>query len=192
MHSVILDALENENSIENFLLTKLAEKGEEFAYFKLQDMNILPCRSCGSCAFKSPGKCVIEDDIHTIMRAIAPSSMIMMLSPIRFGGYSSQLKKVIDKFMPMSLPLYTVKDGHLLHPMRYGHKKLLAIGTVDKNLPEQEENFRKLVAANALNMQFSHKTLIFKTSDSRKEIEYEISNTIKEVSNDECQEDDRI
>lgn len=181
MSSVILDAFESEKSIGNTLKRLLEEKGQEFSHFKLKDMNILPCRSCGSCGVKTPGKCVLDDDMHGIMRAIAPSSLIIMLTSIRFGGYSSQLKKVLDRTMVMGLPLYIVKDGHLLHPMRYGKKSLLGIGLAEENLQGQEENFRTLVARNALNMQFACNTLIFKPSDDMTIIKREMESALKEV-----------
>lgn len=178
---VILNALESGNSIENTLIGMLVERGQEYSCFNLREMNILPCRSCGFCGVRTPGKCIIDDDIHPIMRAIAKSSTMVMLTPIRFGGYSSQLKKVVDRMMPMGMPFYMVKDGHLLHPMRYGHKSLLAIGVAEENLRGQEENFRTLVDRNALNMQFAHKALIFKPSDGIKEIEYGIGHVLMEV-----------
>ena len=106
-----------------------------------------------------------------------------MLTPIRFGGYSSQLKKAVDRTMSMGLPFYIVKNGHLLHAMRYGNKSLLAIGLAEENLRGQEENFRTLVTRNALNMSFSYKkALIFRPSDNPTRIENEISNVLSEVN----------
>lgn len=115
------------------------------------------------------------------MKAIAPGSLIILLTPVRFGGYSSQLKKVIDKLMIIVLPLYTVKDGHLLHPPRYGRKALLVIGQTGQNLPGEEDNFRLLAARNALNMQFAHRTLLFTPTDPIVKIEQEIGKALCEV-----------
>lgn len=181
MSLVILDAFEKENSIEKALKNLLKKTGKKSSYFKLKDLNILACRSCGACEMKSPGKCVFHDDMPEIMRAIAPGSLLVMLTPVRFGGYSSQLKKVIDKLMILVLPLYTVKDGHLLHPPRYGKKTLLVIGLTGQNLPGEEENFRLLAARNALNLQFTHKTLLFAPADPIGRIEREIEETLCEV-----------
>jgi len=104
MSSVILDSFEGEHFIGATLKQLLDEKGVASTYFKLKDMNILPCRSCGSCGLKTPGKCVIDDDMPKIMKAIATSSLYVMLTPIRFGGYSSQLKKAVDRTMSMGFP----------------------------------------------------------------------------------------
>jgi multimeric flavodoxin WrbA len=182
MSTVVLDAFERDNPIGNTLHRLLEEKGDTPSCFRLKDMNIHPCRSCGACGFKSPGKCIIDDDIHGIMRGIAKSKTYIMLTPVSFGGYSAQLKKVVDRMMPMGMPYYIVKDGHMLHPMRYGDKSLIVIGLAEENLQGQDENFRLLVARNAMNMMFScHKTLIFKPSDSMTIIESGIGNTLREV-----------
>lgn len=181
MSLVILDAMENDSRISSTLKSVLEEGGEEISYFKLKDMNILPCRSCGSCSFKSPGKCVFYDDAQEILRAIAASNRLLMLTPIRFGGYSSCLKKAVDKFMLLILPTYTVKQGHLLHPPRYGSKKLLAIGVEEKLSIEQEESFRRLVENNALNMQAAYKTLILRGLDNTEGIKRDINSLLEEA-----------
>lgn len=183
MKSVVLDGFDNPNPIGNALKKLLNESGDDFSYFTLRDMNIMPCRSCGACGIKSPGKCIINDDIHEVMRAIAGSSLFIMITPIRFGGYSSQLKKAIDRTMPLGMPLYMVKKGHMLHPMRYGDKSLVVMGLVEDNIDGQEENFTKLVAGNALNMLLSYnKALIFKPSGDMADMEYRIKDVLKEVA----------
>jgi len=181
MPIVILDAMEKESSISNILIDVCKEKGEEISCFKLKDMNISPCRSCGACSFKSPGKCVIKDDIHDVLRAIAKCSTLIMLTPVRFGGYSSCLKKVVDKFMLLCLPSYTVKYGHLLHPARYGSKFLLGIGVYEGNSKAQEESFGKLVENNALNVQYAHRALIVKPSGDMGVIRQEIGSILREA-----------
>ncbi len=173
MKFVILDAMENENSISSLLINLLQEKGE-VTIFKVVDMSISPCRSCGSCGFKSPGKCIVDDDIHEILKAIAKCDAFIMLTPIRFGGYPSCLKKVVDKFMLLALPSFIVKNGHLLHPARYDTKTLVGIGISDGNSGEQEESFKNLVANNALNVQYPHKALVLRSEDSIEKKHHEL------------------
>lgn len=182
MSLVILDGFDYEHAIGNTLISQLEKENATFSYFKLKEMNILPCRSCGSCGFKTPGECVFKDDMPTILRAVAKSSVLILLTPIRFGGYSSQLKKAMDRCMVVGLPLYFVKDGHMLHPMRYGQKSLLAIGLSEADIQGQEENFKTLVSRNGLNMQFPYNTLIFKPADQPSTIQREISNALKVVN----------
>ncbi|WP_461612662.1 flavodoxin family protein [Clostridium sp. Marseille-QA1073] len=179
MRAVILDGFEEENLIGAILKKMFEGKGEEFSYFKLKDMNILPCRSCGACSHKTPGKCVFEDEMPSIIKAFAKSDVMIMLTPIRFGGYSSQLKKALDKFVAVGLPLYIVKDGHMLHPMRYDSKLIIGIGIALKDVKGAENNFRTLVERNGLNMQCTQKTLIFKPSDDIRKIKHEIEDVLR-------------
>ena len=181
MSIVILDALEGGNNISGSLKEVLADTGNETISFELKNLNILPCRSCGACGFKSPGKCVLQDDSHEILRAIAKCNTFIMLTPIRFGGYTSTLKKAVDKFMSLSLPLYTVEHGHLIHPARYGSKCIIGIGVCDGSSKDQEACFRRLVENNALNLQSSCRILILRPSYDAEKLKQEISSLLKEV-----------
>lgn len=178
MKVVVLDGMENQNPIENILKELLGDRAEAL-YFKLKDMNILPCKSCGACGYKNVGKCVFYDDSHEILRALAPCDMMIIVTPIRFGGYGSQLKKAFDKFGLLAIPTFMVKERHLLHPPRYGTKSLLAIGLMEEGSKAHEECFRTLVANNGLNLQYKHKTLIFKASEEGTKIKSEIEIAIK-------------
>ncbi|MFZ5944978.1 MAG: flavodoxin family protein [Bacillota bacterium] len=180
MSIVILDAMVNDTAVSNIAKEIMGELRGEKTLFNLKDMNILPCRSCGGCSFKSPGKCVVQDEMHGIMGAIAKCHTIIMVTPIRFGGYPSILKKAVDKFMNLCLPTYTVQDGHLLHPPRYGNKALIVIG-ISNGKREQEISFTKLVENNALNLQYASKAVILKETDDLEAIKERISNVLKEV-----------
>lgn len=183
MRVIVFDGLEKESRMANALKDMIRKRSKDFSDFKLKEMNIVPCRSCGACGFKTPGKCIFDDDMPKILKAFAPSSMVVFITPIRFGGYSSQLKKAVDRLMIIGEPLYEVKKGHLLHPMRYGDKAFVGIGFIEDKLQGQEEAFKALVDNNALNMQFSYnKALIFTESDSFANIESKLSKVFEEVS----------
>ncbi len=181
MTIVILDAMEGKNSISDSLKEKMVQRGEEFSYFELRDMKILPCRSCGACAFKSPGKCIFKDDMHEILHKLANSSAIIMLSPVTFGGYSSTLKKAVDKFAQMALPSYKVKNGHMVHPARYGSKILIGIGVQGAASEDREKSFKRLVENNGLNMQSEHKAIVLNSSVDTEKIKQDIDNLLEGV-----------
>jgi len=58
---VVLDAAEKEDSTVritgDMLIETLQHQGQSFSYFKLAEMNICPCISCGACGIKKPGEC---------------------------------------------------------------------------------------------------------------------------------------
>lgn len=181
MSIVLLDAMEEENIISSKLKERLLKDDSGLRSFSLRDMEIQPCRSCGACGYKSPGKCVVKDDSHQVMKAIAGCDMYVILTPIRFGGYNSILKKAIDKFMNLALPCYMVKEGRLLHPDRYGRKMMAVIGIAGSASQEQGKSFRKLVEHNALNLNAAHSTIVLDPATDSTKLEQEIDRLLKEV-----------
>lgn len=182
MSVVILDGTTDDNPIENNIKKLFDQSPEEINYFKLKNMNILPCRSCGSCGYNTPGRCVLKDEMTKVLEAIAKSKVLTLVTPIKFGGYSSQLKKAVDRFMPLGLPFFTVKEGHLLHPMRYEDKFLVGVGLSEENQQTEIESFKTLVARNALNTQYPHKSVVFKAADDTEKIYLKLQEIYSEVS----------
>lgn len=60
------------------------------------DMDIAHCTGCDLCS--GSGKCVIDDDMDAIYKAVGGSDAIILATPIRFSGPSSIIKQVIDRF----------------------------------------------------------------------------------------------
>lgn len=125
----------------------------EMKAFPLAAMDIQPCRGCFSCWVKTPGRCVIHDDEEQLLAATAASERVIWLTPVTFGGYAPELKKALDRIIPILLPFFTRVRGETHHPLRYPRqRRLLAIGTLRQDDAEGEGAFRRLVGRNALNM----------------------------------------
>lgn len=132
----------------------LRASGWESKSFALATLDIGPCRGCFSCWLKTPGRCVIQDDQEDILRAAAGCERFVWLTPITFGGYSPELKKALDRILPIMLPFFKRVRGETHHPLRYPprQRRLLAVGTGREEDAEGEAAFRRLVGRNALNM----------------------------------------
>ena len=142
-HRKIRDVLERESGKRGFTVTA----------FDLDSMEIKPCRGCFACWVKHPGTCAIRDDEERILRAVVRSEILVWLTPITFGGYSSALKKALDRIIPISLPFFIKSHGEIHHPPRYsGRKKLLAVGTLPRSDEGAGNIFRDLVGRNAINL----------------------------------------
>jgi multimeric flavodoxin WrbA len=109
--AVVFNAVEFEDRLDAEMRQALANNQYQTTWFDLPKMNIHPCRSCGSCGLRTAGQCVIGDDMQPVLRAFASSQVVILITPIRFGGYSSELKKAIDRLLPVGLPYYIVKAG---------------------------------------------------------------------------------
>jgi multimeric flavodoxin WrbA len=159
MNVLILNgATENRNgafhrTIRDALVRESANRGLTVTAFDLDSMEIKPCRGCFACWVKHPGTCAIRDDEERILEAVVRCDILVWLTPITFGGYSSALKKALDRIVPIALPFLVPIRGEVHHPPRYERGvKLLALGTLPRPDAEAETIFRGLVGRNAINL----------------------------------------
>lgn len=132
----------------------LAERGWSERVHRLADLEIAPCRGCFACWVKTPGICIIDDVGRDVARSVIRSDLAVFVTEITFGGYSSILKKAVDRLIPLILPFFHRVNGEVHHAPRYGsYPSLLGIGLLPASNGEQERIFRTTVARNAINMQ---------------------------------------
>ena len=80
------------------------------------------------------------------------SDCLLYLTPVAFGGYSSALKKAVDRFIPLVIPFFTQIQGETHHPPRYEHyPRMAAVGILEAPDEESERVFSTLVSRNAIN-----------------------------------------
>ena len=93
-----------------------------------------------------------DDASQTLARLYVHCNLLALLTPITFGGYSSELKKALDRMVCVSLPFFRKVKGEVHHQLRYDQQpRLLAVGLLDQPDEESERVFHMLVARNALN-----------------------------------------
>ncbi len=156
MRAVILNGSSDDESPlnigGNMIAEELKNSDYEVEMIELRNKNIATCTGCFGCWIKTPGQCILNDDGNEITKAVARSDLLVLLSPVTFGGYSFQLKKMLDRFIPNLLPLFTKIDGEIHHKYRYEKKpKLLVVGHLPEHDEESERIFKALVGRNALN-----------------------------------------
>ena len=132
---------------------ELEKMGISVSCTVLQDISIAPCKGCLKCWTKTPGDCIINDAQTRIYSEMARSDLIILVTPITFGGYSSELKKSLDRFIPDLLPFFKKFGSEIHHPVRYGNGwRLLGLGTLPGPSEVKERIFRDLVEHNSRNM----------------------------------------
>jgi multimeric flavodoxin WrbA len=131
----------------------LLSRGYQVEEVKLKDMDIADCTGCFACWTRTPGRCVIPDDGIAVAAQFATSDVVVLLSPLTFGGYSYHLKKALDRSIGIVLPFLRTIDGEVHHPRRYGHRqRLVAIGMLPARDGEAQQAFSQLVERNSRNM----------------------------------------
>lgn len=119
----------------------------------LRDQRIGNCAGDFFCWVRSPGMCNTDDDNRIIAAKIMQSDLLIYLSPVTFGGYSSELKRMVDHQIQNISPYFTNIDGEIHHQKRYKqYPKVLTIGWMNEPNKQAEAIFRYLVHRNAINM----------------------------------------
>jgi multimeric flavodoxin WrbA len=141
------------------LIDGLAAAGWAVDDWTLRDDRIAWCTGCFGCWVKTPGVCVHKDAGRDVAARAARADLLVYLTPVTFGGYSSELKKALDHIIPIKLPDLKKTGGDTRHPQRYEHvHDLLVVGTVPSGqvASRAAETFRRLVDQNCLNLRPAH------------------------------------
>ncbi len=119
----------------------------------LREQKIGNCAGDFFCWVRSPGMCNTDDDNRIIAEKVVHSDLLIYLTPVTFGGYSSELKRMVDHQIQNVLPFFAHVNGEVHHQKRYKHyPNLLTIGWMNEPNPQAEAIFRHLVHRNAVNM----------------------------------------
>ncbi|MGM0652614.1 MAG: flavodoxin family protein [Bacillota bacterium] len=130
----------------------------------LRKKEIANCKGCFHCWVKTPGTCIIDDFSRVVTKLFANADLAVFITPLVYGGYSSELKKALDRIIPFISPYFTTVNGETHHKKRYKKSPaLVGIGVTDQDNPEQESTFRKLLLRNSINMHSPFQdSLVFK------------------------------
>ena len=121
--------------------------------FHLKDFVIGHCLGEFDCWVKTPGRCRIHDEGQEIERAVHDADLLVLLTPVHFGGYSAQLKKAVDRLLPLVSPYFDKRADLTHHQHRYARMpRLVGIGWDAAPSPSRAALFSALVQSNALNL----------------------------------------
>jgi len=135
------------------LRANLQARGWEMEHILLREQKIGNCAGDFFCWVRNPGMCNTDDDNRLIAAKVMHSDLVIYLTPVTFGGYSSTLKRMVDHQVQNILPYFARIEGETHHQRRYRrYPDLLVIGWMEGPNPGAEAIFRHLVHRNALNM----------------------------------------
>lgn len=104
----------------------------------LAEKEIQPCMACLKCWTKTPGKCVIPDDMASLLNQFMESDIVVMATPVYIHNVTGIMKTFLDRMMPIIDP-HLVKmengyTGHVKKHQTYPKFGLIATGA----FPEQK------------------------------------------------------
>lgn len=155
MKALILDGRIKENglpqAVQETASNCLKIMGYDVETLILHEMKIAPCKGCFECWIKTPGICSIDDDGRHIAEAAIKSDLLALITPVTFGGYSSELKKARDRMIPLISPHFMKIGGETHHRPRYDKfPDLAGIGILPAKDADSESIFKTLVRRNAI------------------------------------------
>lgn len=126
----------NTNVIVEAFLEGAAKAGAETENIFLVEKTINHCRGCLSCWFKTPGKCIIEDDMPPLIEKFGKSDIIIFATPLYVDNVTGIMKNFMDRLIPGANP-YVIKDenGECKHQISIEPPKFIVISNC--GFPEQ-------------------------------------------------------
>ena len=119
---------------------------------------IAGCKGCFCCWNKTPGKCVIADDMQYVIDSEIWADVIIWSFPLYYFSVPGGLKNLIDRQLPMILPFMTERTdgkGSGSHPARFdmSGKQHMVISTcgfysADKNYDSVKMLFEHMCGEN--------------------------------------------
>lgn len=115
----------------------MQEAGAEFENIFLTNYVIQHCRGCFSCWIKTPGECVIKDDVKQLLPKLVSSDIVIFATPVYVDNVTGIMKNFMDRFLPLLNPHFEKDDGgESKHSLRHGKSpKVVVISNC--GFPEQ-------------------------------------------------------
>jgi hypothetical protein len=163
------------------LRATLADRDYDVEVVDCGAVDVIPCTGCASCGMRTPGTCAVKDDMQAVLRKLVASDVLVLATPVRFGSYCAELKKVVDRFQPLMVPIYVLRDGEMHFRGRYDLPPLVGVGLLrdagggprgpapgraaDGSAGEADA-FRFLIGRLAVNVDTRHAAAVFAGGDT--------------------------
>lgn len=109
------------------------------------------CVGCFGCWVKTPGECIIKDDISRQGADLARCERLVIVSRCVYGGYSPAVKRVVDRSIPYIHPYFTTVNGEMHHRRRYDHTFDIEVHFYGDITGGERQTAQKLIKANSDN-----------------------------------------
>ena len=156
MKAVIFDGSEKDSNVLSPFCQEISDTLQRAQWLtntiQLCEKTISPCCGALSCWVRSPGRCLMPGDARDLAILEMHNDLMIFLTPIIFGGYSAELKKLVDHLIQNVSPYFMTLRGETRRKPRYPfYPRFAAVGYLPTPDPESEQIFEALFQRNVLN-----------------------------------------
>ena len=105
--------------ILNQLVLGMKAAGAEVRSINLREKTIRPCQGCLTCWTKTPGSCILTDDMRELLRMLTTSHLVVYATPLYFNTMNATMSTFRERLLPLSLPFTEKRDGKRAFLQRY-------------------------------------------------------------------------
>lgn len=168
--NIVILSDDTRQKIGRQLYDTLCKQNIDVQYISIGNVDVKPCYNCGGCTNKTYGKCIIRDDGDNIYPKLLKATTWVIVSPIMWGTYSFQTKRVLDKVALIGDRHYYVNKKELVKKMQGNMKKYFAIGLKEDCSLEEKEVFTSLIRENIRIMSVAGDAFVLKEDLSQESI----------------------
>lgn len=172
MNVLILDGTEKTDEYAktvNTVLNNVVKKGNStVTNVRFHEHEIHSCIGDFGCFFKTPGKCIFKDVIREVPEQYIGSNLVVLITAVTFGGYSSLFAKAFDRIaIQLESHLFMYSEGEIHRHRRYNkeYPSLFVIGIEETRRMENRSVFKTLVQRNAFHLFAPEHHCLFLTKD---------------------------
>ncbi|MBQ0064187.1 MAG: flavodoxin family protein [Firmicutes bacterium] len=125
------------------------------------DGKYAPCQGCFKCWTKHPATCALKDSLQEMCRILGQADELTIITENYYGGYSPNVKRLLDRSIGTSTPMSTYRGGLMHHTLRYWKHDSLRVIVYGDIVEAEKETWRQMVKANSLNNGFTDYSVEF-------------------------------
>lgn len=125
MKVLVLNASPKENNSGTMKITESFVEGFEKIHkaevnvINIYSLDINPCAGCYGCWHKTPGICVIRDDMAECLTLLTEADLIIWSFPLYHYSMPAKGKLFLERTLPTILPELVKTPSGCVHPIRY-------------------------------------------------------------------------